>query len=214
VPEPPATWHREVLPEQWTRAAADLASRDAFEGCYLAGGTGLALHIGHRRSVDLDLFREVAFQSQEFRDRLAGLQGLRNVELSSGTAYLELHGVKVSVLHYPYPLLFSPGMFDGLAVADPRDIACMKLDAIGSRGARRDFVDLYVAAQACGLPAIFEWFAAKYAAAPYNRAHLLKALTYFVDAEQEPLPDMLVPLDWSTVVQYFIREVPRLARLS
>jgi hypothetical protein len=214
VPASPPTWHRQVLPEQWTRAAADLTTRHAVDGCYLAGGTGLALHFGHRRSVDLDLFRETGFQSADFRDRLAGLSGLRNVELASGTVYFELHGVKVSVLHYPYPLLFPAEAFDGLAVADARDIACMKLDAIGSRGARRDFVDLYTAARGYGLPAIVEWFETKYAAAPYNRAHLLKALTYFVDAEQEPLPDMLVALDWRTVTQYFIREVPRLVRLG
>lgn len=89
----------------------------------------------------------------------------------------------------------------------------MKLDALGSRGARRDFVDLHAAAQAFGLATIFEWFETKYAAAPYNRAHLRKSLTYFVDAEQEPLPDMLIPLEWSAVTQYFLREVPRLARL-
>jgi hypothetical protein len=190
-----------------------LAARHAFGGCYLAGGTGLALHIGHRRSIDLDLFRQTPFDSAQFRSRLAGLDGLRNVELADGTVYLQLHGVKVSVLHYPYPLLFPPAVFDGLSVADPRDIACMKLDTIGSRGARRDFVDLYAAAKAYGLPAIFDWFAAKYAMAPYNRAHLLKALTYFVDAEQDPLPDMLVPVDWPAITQYFVREVPRLARL-
>ena len=214
MPDSPAAWHPEVLPGEWTRASHDLAARHAFEGCYLAGGTGLALHIGHRRSVDLDLFRETAFDSSRLRDRLASLHGLHNVELTSGTAHFELHGVKVSVLHYPYPLLFPVAMFEGLAVADPRDIACMKLDAIGSRGARRDFVDLYAVAQAHGLSAIFDWFAIKYAAAPYNRAHVLKALTYFADAEQEPLPDMLAPLDWPAVAEYFRREAPRLARLA
>ena len=88
------------------------------------------------------------------------------------------------------------------------------LDTIGSRGARRDFVDLYVAAQTYGLQAIFEWFEAKYASAPHNRAHVLKALTYFVDAEHEPMPDMLVPIEWSAVTAYFVRETPRLVRLT
>lgn len=208
------TWHREVLPDQWTRAAAALADRHALEGCYLAGGTGLALSLGHRRSVDLGLFRPAKFKSIGLRDRLAGLEGLRNVELADSTVYFTLHGVKVSVLHYPYPLLFPLVAFDGVDVADPRDIACMKMDTIGSRGARRDFVDLYVVSQVYGLPAILEWFATKYAGAPYNRAHLLKALTYFVDAEQEPLPEMLVAIDWSEVTQYFTREAPRLARVE
>lgn len=207
-------WHREVLPDGWRMAVRDLASRSALEHCYLAGGTGLALYFGHRRSVDLDLFRETTFDSARLRDRLDGLSRLRNVEMSAGTLYLELHGVKTSVLHYPYRLLFDPNAFEGLVVADPRDIACMKLDVIGSRGARRDFVDLFVAARAYGLPAILEWFAVKYATVPYNRAHVLKALTYFRDAEQEPLPDMLEPVDWAAITEFFVREVRQLARLS
>ena len=208
------TWHPEVLPDQWRHAVSDLADRQVLDGSYLAGGTGLAVSLGHRRSVDLDLFRQSPFRSATLRDRLAGVPELTDVELADATIYFTLRGVKVSVMHYPYPLLFPVAAFDGLSVADPRDIGCMKLDTIGSRGARRDFVDLYVAAQTYGLQAIFEWFEAKYASAPHNRAHVLKALTYFVDAEHEPMPDMLVPIEWSAVTEYFVRETPRLVRLT
>ena len=104
--------------------------------------------------------------------------------------------------------------FDGLAVADPRDIACMKLDALANRGTRRDFVDLYLLAETYGLPLIFEWFATKYASVSFNRTHLFKALTYFTDAEQDPMPDMLVPLGWATVRQYFLTQAPLLPRLD
>lgn len=214
MPEPHSSWHHQTLPEHWAQAAEDLAGRSAFEGFYLAGGTGLALRLGHRRSVDLDLFREDEFESTGLRDRLRNLEGLRKLELALATVHLELHGVKVSFLHYPYPLLFPVAQFGHLAVADPRDIACMKLDVIGSRGARRDFVDLYVAAQAYGLREIFEWFATKYASVPHSRTHLFKALTYFKDAEQEPMPDMLIPLDWTAITRFFLSEVPRLTRLS
>jgi hypothetical protein len=216
MPQGPSAWHPEVLPEGWSRAIDDLARRSLLAGFYLAGGTGLALQRGHRRSADLDLFREAEFDSADLRDRLRGQDGLGRVALAAGTAHLTLHGVKVSFLHYPYPLLFPPHVFgdNHINVADPRDIACMKIEAIGSRGSRRDFVDLYVAAQEYGLAELFELFAKKYAAVPYSRTHLLKALTYFQDAEEEPLPDMLAPLDWSSVTNYFISETPRLARLS
>lgn len=100
-----------------------------------------------------------------------------------------------------------------LTVADPRDIACMKFDAIANRGSRRDFVDLYMAARTYGFREILEWFSTKYAATPYNRVHLFKSLTYFKDAEQEPMPDMLVPIDWTAVRYFFLAEVPRLPRL-
>ena len=209
--ESKSLWHREVLPTGWTDATRDLRTRRALDGFYLAGGTALALQRGHRLSVDLDLFSESDFASSIVRDRLRGLDGLRNLELAPGTLHLELRGVKVSFLHYPYPLLFPLVDFDGLAVADPRDIACMKLDALASRGTRRDFVDLHLLAEAYTLPQIVEWFATKYAAVSFNRTHLFKALTYFADAEQEPMPDMLLPLSWTTVRQVLSDSSPPLA---
>lgn len=212
--ESKSQWHREVLPTGWIDAAHDLGTRRAFDGFYLAGGTGLALQRGHRLSVDLDLFSESDFASSIVRDRLRGLDGLRNLELAPGTLHLELRGVKVSFLHYPYPLLFPLMDFDGLAVADPRDIACMKLDALANRGTRRDFVDLHLLARAYGLQQIFEWFATKYASVSFNRTHLFKALTYFADAEQDPMPDMLVPMGWAEVRQYFLTQAPLLPRLD
>ncbi len=192
--EIPSSWHPEVLPRGWTRAAADLEARSVLQDFYLAGGTGLAFHLGHRRSIDMDLFREAEFSGTNIRDRLRGLAGQQNLETSVGTLHMELHGIKISLLHYPYPLLFPTRKFQSIAVADPRHIACMKLDTIANRGRRRDFVDLYVAAQAFGIREIFAWFENKYSALSYNRTHLFKALTYFGDAERDPLPDMRVPL--------------------
>ena len=213
MPDPSTPWHPEVLPAEWSRASGALASRSALDGFYLAGGTGLALQFGHRRSADLDLFRETDFDAAAVRDRLRNLEELGALETAPGTLHLRLHDVKVSVLHYPYPRLYPLQTFGRLPVADPRDIACMKIEAIASRGSRRDFVDLYVAATAYGLDQILEWFGRKYASVSYSRTHLFKALTYFLDAEQEPMPDMLAPLDWSVVREYFVRTVPRLPRL-
>jgi len=200
--------HREVLPEGWKRAVDDLVARDALHGFYLAGGTGLALQFGHRRSVDLDLFSQEDFDPANLNALLGGLQGLKVRQVLRGTLHLQLHGILVSFLHYQYPLLFPLAQFETLQLADPRDIACMKLNAIASRGGRRDFVDLYIAARTYGLREILAWFETKYAATPYNRIHLFKALTYFADAEHEPMPDLLTSINWDTVKQFFLAEVP------
>lgn len=210
MPEDQFQWRRGILPAGWERAVEDLAARGALQDFYLAGGTGLALQLGHRRSVDLDLFSQSGFQPADVRAQLAEIPGLRVRQIVRGTLHLELHNILVSFLHYPYPLLFPLRQFEMLAIADPRDIACMKLDAIANRGSRRDFIDLYMSAKTYGLREILAWFDTKYAAAPYNRIHLLKALTYFTDAEHEPAPDMIVPLDWPTVKTFFTTEVPRL----
>ncbi|MBM3776829.1 MAG: nucleotidyl transferase AbiEii/AbiGii toxin family protein [Acidimicrobiia bacterium] len=212
--EDSSAWHPEVLPAAWPRAARDLERRGALSGFYLAGGTGLALQHGHRRSVDLDLFREAGFDSRTIGDRLRGQRGLERVALEHGTVDLVLHGVQVSFLHYPYPLLFPLRSYGALSVADARDIACMKVQAIGDRGTRRDFVDLYVAAREHGLDQILDWFSRKYAAAAYSRAHYLKAMTYFRDAEQDAEPDLLAPIEWRSVTGFFLSQVPRLAHLS
>jgi hypothetical protein len=127
-----------------------------------------------------------------------------------GTLHAHIGGTKVSFLEYAYPLLFPFAVLQDVKVADPRDIACMKLSAITSRGTRRDFVDLYVVAQLHGLPQILDWFKEKFARAHYSFVHLLKSLTYFEDAEKDPAPDLLVPLSWEEVRQFFSTEVPRL----
>jgi hypothetical protein len=202
--------HPQVLPAGWRDAAADLTGQGVLEGFYLAGGTGLALQLGHRRSIDLDLFCQADFDVERLQLRLSSLGGLLVRQAARGTLHLDLRGVQVSFLHYPYPTLFPAQSFEALVVADVRDIACMKVGAIASRGSRRDFVDLYLVAGLFGLREILGWFNEKYAAAPFSAVHVLKALTYFDDADNEPPPDMLVPLDWSTVKAFFTREVPRL----
>ncbi|HUX66503.1 MAG TPA: nucleotidyl transferase AbiEii/AbiGii toxin family protein [Terriglobales bacterium] len=111
---------------------------------------------------------------------------------------------------YRYPLLFPTRPFMEVAVAQPREIACMRISAIASRGTKRDFVDLYFVAQTHGLRALFRHFAAKYAQTNYSPLHIAKSLTFFEDAEKDPMPDMLAVCDWAVVKQYFSHEAPRL----
>ena len=114
---------------------------------------------------------------------------------------------------YPYPVLFPFAHVLEIAVADPRDIACMKISAVAGRGTKRDFVDLYVAAARYGLRDLLELFEKKFADLRYNRIHLLKSLTYFKDAEKDPTPDMLIPLSWDEVKAFFTEEAPRIGNL-
>jgi len=136
--------------------------------------------------------------------------GFSLVAKAPHTLRANIRGTKVSFLGYEYPLLFSTALFAGVPVADPRDIACMKISAIASRGTKRDFIDLYLTSQRFGLVELLGLFQRKYARTGYNRPHILKSLTYFDDAEKDPMPHMLVPLDWDAVKLFFRGEVPRL----
>jgi len=188
----------------------DLHALGIFNQCYLAGGTGLALHLGHRRSHDLDFFSRNPVESEALIRSMKTLTGFALASQAPETLHATVQGTKVSFLAYPYSVLFPFTLFLGVNVADPRDIACMKVSAIANRGTKRDFVDLYFVAQRYGLPSVLGWFKDKYFDVNPSLTHVLKSLTWFEDADDEPMPDMLAPLSWENVKQFFRSEASRL----
>jgi hypothetical protein len=205
------TWHPEAIATTAEAALTSLRKASLLDGSYLAGGTALALRYGHRLSRDLDFFARQAFDEERLLQGMRELPGFSLTARAPQTVHAIVQETKVSFLGYPYPLLFPPEPYRGVAIADPRDIACMKISAIASRGARRDFVDLYVAAQRFGLAELLRLFDLKYAQTRYSKLHILKSLTFFEDAETEPIPHLLVPLDWAALKRFFLGEVPLLA---
>ncbi len=202
-------WHSEVIPEHSQQTLSELSESGILNGFYLAGGTGLALYLGHRLSQDLDFFKE-SFDEEYLLQRLTEQVELSVVFKGQETLHLQIRGTKVSFLGYTYPLLFPLSPFFKVSVAHPQDIACMKISAIASRGTRRDFIDLYAISQQYGLAHLLELFQTKFARANYNILHILKSLAYFEDAEREPMPDLLVPISWKEVKRFFTKESPRL----
>ena len=203
-------WHREVIPDATEAALRALRDAGLLGPFYLAGGTGLALHFGHRLSHDLDFFAADLFDEEILLQRMQALPRFSLVEKAPHTLHTTIQGTKVSFLGYQYPVLFPFARFLDVAVADRRDIACMKISAIASRGTRRDFIDLSFASKELGLRNLLQLFERKYAQTDYNRLHLLKSLAFFDDAEKDPMPHMLASLDWDTVKQLFVEEVTHL----
>ena len=203
-------WHRKVIPASTEASLCALRDARLLDRFYLAGGTGLALQFGHRLSLDLDFFAKEQFDEEMLLQRVQALDGFALVAKAPHTLHATVQETKVSFLGYAYPVLFPTNPFLEVAVADPRDIACMKVSAVAGRGTKRDFVDLYLCAKQYGLKEILRLFDQKFAQTHYSRIHILKSLTFFSDAEKDPMPHMLVPLDWDTVKQFFLLESPRL----
>ena len=90
------------------------------------------------------------------------------------------------------------------------NFSAMKINAIGGRGYRRDFVDLYFLAQIRPLPVIWEDFKKRYAGTGLSTFHVKKSLTYFVDAEKDPMPKMIKRVDWKKVREFFEKETKNL----
>jgi predicted nucleotidyltransferase component of viral defense system len=188
-----------------------LSSTSLAQSYYLAGGTALSLHYGHRYSHDLDFFSEHPETSFKIASTLKDLGELEIFQNDEGTFNGRLNEVKLSFFIYPYSPLSPTEDFMGIQIAQIDDIACMKLDAISSRGTKRDFVDLYtICKRTYTLPKIFEMFDRKYAPVKYNRLHIIKSLVYFDDAEQDSMPQMLESTEWVEVKNFFQQEIKKI----
>jgi len=186
-----------------TRAAFDLLKHfDFISRYYLAGGTGLALHLGHRISVDLDLFSDVsdAVNPVERADMRAVFDhpSLSIVYDKDATFVANWQGVGVSFFRLDlYPLVRPTTVIDGVPLASLAEIGAMKLAAIIDRGTRKDLIDLYYILQQVDMDALFEVSAVKYARVSTFAVSAVRAMAYFDDAETLPMPHMLDKTPWS-----------------
>jgi len=205
-------WHPEILPLS-TRQNLTLLKPSAFiRNFYLAGGTGLALQIGHRFSEDLDFFTSSHFNESSLIQEVSILGEFSLEKKEDQTIIAVLNKTKLSFLGYPYPLISPPQLFEDTPVASVADIVCMKIDAIASRGAKRDFIDVYlVANEIMPLSEIFKKFQEKYVSVGFNLVHIKKSLVYFDDAERDPMPRMIKPVNWEKVKSFFESEILKLA---
>jgi len=199
------------------KRAIDLLSEFKFmQPFYLAGGTGCALHIGHRISEDLDFFSQTEFSQFRIQNTLKS-HGKFIVDYSdSRTITGRFEQTKISFFHYPYNLLEETSGFLNLRISSLKDIGCMKIDAISSRGSRRDFVDLYyiLKSSGMGLKDFLVIFQKKYGRENINLVHITKSLVYFEDADEDPELKMLDRYSWQEVKVFFHDQIKDLKDLS
>ena len=182
---------------------------------YLAGGTALALQLGHRRSVDLDFFSETDEVRHEMH--LQVLRTLRKfhptlVEQEWGNLVLAVENLHIGFFGYGYKLLANTVDVEGVPLAGLPDIGLMKLDALAYRASRKDFYDLYFVARHIALRELLEMAPTKY---PHNRdfeALAVRYMAYFDHAEQESPLELLVDVEWETVKAFFREQAKTLGR--
>ena len=180
---------------------------DFLKSFYLTGGTALALQIGHRESEDLDFFSPKSFEPIKIEQSLSQYGKLSQTKLDKGTLNTYLNGVKLQFLEYPYPLIKPTTKWGSISLSSVEDIAATKIQTIGMRGSKKDFVDLYFLLKQFTLPDLFALMAKKYARVDYSQTHLLKSLVYFADAETQPLPKMHQPVTWDQVKKTIVSAV-------
>lgn len=194
------------------RGIRALGESRVMEKAYLAGGTALALQLGHRISLDLDFFTQEPFEELTVANRLKDLGKFEQDTINWRTVMGTFEGAKFSLFYYEYPLVDEMVEYEGIQMVQPPDISAMKLLAISDRGARRDFVDLYWMRNLFSLEQVFAWYGVKYGRLEERKYHLLRGLQYFEDAEKQDMPVMFKQVDWGEVRQYFEDEVARLSK--
>lgn len=174
-------------------------------GLHLVGGSAIAVHLGHRRSVDLDLFSlEPGLDLERVRRGLiVALPSARIIDIGDATLHARVGRTPVDIVDYPYPPLVAPQRGPaGVAMASLTDLAAMKLAAIARRGIKRDFWDLHaiLVSRKLGLRAAVRAYARKFASAEPDLYPVLRSLVYFDDADAEPVsPSGLTPAAWTRI---------------
>jgi predicted nucleotidyltransferase component of viral defense system len=200
-------FHAQAITAECQQALRLLRGQPQLASFYLAGGTALALQIGHRISTDLDWFTPSHLLESAERDALRStLSATGAFEVTreqDGQLYTRIAGADVSFIYQHHPLLEPTVDYDEIRLASPTDIGVMKLAAINSRGTRRDFVDLYCLKDSVSLQRLIELAEIKYVDRPTFLDIAVRALAYFADAEQQPMPRMLWKnVQWVDVMKY------------
>lgn len=201
----------EVLSKNAKNTLAVLRKSGLFKDIYLAGGTALSLQIGHRYSYDFDFFSRKEFDEKILVQRLQDfLPEFQLEKIAWGTILGYIKDIRFSLFFYKYPLLYKPHKFLEINIADIKDIAAMKIAALADRGTKRDFIDLYfitAVKKVLTIERILELYDKKFKVLRQNKAHILKSLVYFTDAEKDKMPKMIERISWETIKKFFEKEI-------
>ena len=177
-------------------------------GFYMAGGTALALQLGHRTSLDFDFYTRKKFNNEHLlRELEKKFKTTILIETAEQTLIVRINEIEVSFFHYPYPLACPFLNIEGVRLASKEDIAAMKIIAISERGTKRDFIDIYFLLKEFTVEKIFEFLKKKYP--NFNIYVGLRGLTYFVDAERKQKRRLYLShyVSWTEIKKSLIKEV-------
>lgn len=180
-----------------------------FQDFNLVGGTSLALQIGHRKSIDIDMFGMSEINIIEFNEALSNLGRITVLKKSKNIIVYAIDGIKVDFVNYIYPLLKPIHVVESMRLISMEDIAAMKINAISGRGSKKDFIDLFYLLNTFPLTTMFEFYTQKYQDGSEFLA--LKSLTYFDDAEKEEMPIMTEKIEWHQIKNKILKEVKKLS---
>jgi hypothetical protein len=180
---------------------------------YLAGGTALALQLGHRLSVDLDFFsptEDIPTLRPGLEKAFATFSPTRADSAWGNLVYLA-RNIRTGFYGYGYEMVAPLVETQEARLASVEDIALMRLDTLLGRAARKDFYDLYFICQNISLRTILDMAPRKYPSVRDFESQTVKRLVYFENAEADPDPQLLSSVSWQQVKDYFVQKSKQIA---
>ena len=182
--------HKKTVASATLDLIKKLQNDPVFNDFYLVGGTSLALQIGHRKSIDIDLFSLSPFDNQLFLEHLEKNYQFMMQFMHTNTLKGVINGVFVDILTHNYKHITAPIENEDIRMLDKPDIAAMKVNAISGNGTRaKDFIDIYFLLKDYSFGQIISFYSNKYGSR--NEFHAVKSLTYFNDLNTKDWPVML-----------------------
>ncbi len=190
--------HTETVTESTLELLRQLQALPELAPFSLVCGTNLALRLGHRISVDIDLFTTGAFDLIEVKNAIA--DAFPNaIELSARnqTLLYQINGVKTDLIRHRYPEISEVGNSDGIRFASLPDVIAMKLGAVAGRGAKKDFWDVHALLKHFSVKEMIHFYVLKYPSS--DPAQVVRSLVYFEDADPQQDPVDLLNVTWLEV---------------
>lgn len=183
---------------------------------YLAGGTAVALHLGHRISYDLDFFSNKNFDGLLLKRMISNLGDYEDSFSNENNMIGIFNGSKLSFIYYKPEMLGAFQQIEGVNIASINDLIAMKVEAISQRGTKRDFIDLFfmMKNRNISIVDVMLLYCEKYKEFNFNLIHTLKSFNYFNDADKNSMPEMKSPVQWQEVKNFFNRELPKIDSIS
>ncbi|BCX13574.1 MAG: hypothetical protein KatS3mg085_106 [Candidatus Dojkabacteria bacterium] len=184
----------EVLPDYSFDLFQKISTNSSFNNFYLAGGTSLALQLGHRESIDLDFFTNEPFTTSIMNSFPAKYEVIR---LFDNSIEIFAQDTKIMFFYFAFPLYKPLMKHKGMKLAHPIDIGLMKLLALQGRTTKKDIIDLYFIDQKIiALEKLLEIFEKIYPKEGFNSYSSIKLLFDENLLKSEPLPKMFHEINW------------------
>lgn len=192
--------HTKTVDPRTLELIRELQQKEYLKGFYLARNTALAFYLGHRKSVDIDLFSDFSFDAGWMIENISQDFSFQLYHTATNTLKGSINQVNVDIIAHRYPLISDVTESEDIHLLSVQDIIAMKLNAISVSGQRsKDFVDIYFLLERYSVSDMLNFYKNKYGQA--SDTHILKSLIFYDDIDLVDWPVIISfpELKWSDV---------------